>query len=102
MQRFQAETVDMQEYQYNDTADIVINTSTEHVSQETYDDWYDNIPSGSLVVVQGNDFFSCDEHVRCSKDLDEFVTMNQVIDPIFTGQLKTSMYTRFMCVFKKT
>ena len=101
MQRYQAETADMKEYRYNDTADIVINTSTEHVSQETYDVWYDNIPSGSLVVVQGNNFFSCDEHVRCSKDLDEFMTMNHVHEPIFSGQLKTSMYDRFMCIFKK-
>jgi hypothetical protein len=102
MQRFHAETADMQEYQYDDTADIVINTSTEHVTQETYDIWYNNIPSGSLVVVQGNDFFSCDEHVRCSKDLDEFMTMNHVHEPIFSGQLKTTMYYRFMCIFKKT
>lgn len=102
MERYQAETVDMSEYVYNDTADIVINTSTEHVSQETYDIWYDNIPAGSLVVIQGNDFFSCDEHVRCSNDLDEFISMNRVIDPLFVGQLKTTMYTRFMCIFRKT
>jgi hypothetical protein len=101
MQRYQAETADMKEYRYNDTADIVINTSTEHVSQETYDVWYNNIPKGSLVVLQGNDFFSCDEHVRCSKDLNEFMTMNHVNEPIFSGQLKTSMYNRFMCIFKK-
>lgn len=101
MQRYQAETIDMCEYQYNDTADIIINTSTEHVSQETYDMWYDNIPAGSLVVVQGNDFFDCDEHVRCSKDLNEFISMNRVTDPIFADELQTTMYKRFMCVFRK-
>lgn len=101
MQRYQAETADMKDYDYNDTADIVINTSTEHVTQETYDQWYENIPSRSLVVVQGNDFFSCDEHVRCSNDLDEFIKMNRVVDPIFAGQLETTMYNRFMCVFRK-
>jgi hypothetical protein len=92
----------MKEYQYTDNADIVINTSTEHVIQETYDQWYDNIPIGALVVIQGNDFFSCDEHVRCSNSLDEFIAMNRVTDPIFTGQLPTSIYTRFMCVFQKS
>ena len=102
MQRYYADTADMKEYQYNDTADIVINTSTEHVTQETYDHWYDNIPQGSLVVIQGNDFFSCDEHVRCSVDLDDFMTMNRVTDPIFAGQLETTMYNRFMCVFRKS
>lgn len=102
MQRYQAETADMKDYVYNDTTDIIINTSTEHVTQETYDIWYDNIPSGSLVVLQGNDFFSCDEHVRCSKDLEEFMTMNRVTNPIFSGELETTMYHRFMCVFKKS
>lgn len=102
MQRYHAEIADMREYQYDDTADIVINTSTEHVTQEIYDQWYDNIPYGSLVVVQGNDFFSCDEHVRCSISLDDFIIMNRVTDPIFAGQLKTSMYNRFMCVFRKS
>ena len=101
MQRYQAETADMKEYQYHDTPDIVINTSTEHVTQETYDQWYDKIPNGSLVILQGNDFFSCDEHVRCSNSLDEFITMNRVTDPIFAGQLPTSMYNRFMCIFRK-
>ena len=101
MQRYQAETADMKDYEYNDTADIIINTSTEHVTQETYDIWYDNIPKGSLVVLQGNDFFSCDEHVRCSKDLEEFMLMNRVTDPIFSGELETSVYNRFMCIFKK-
>ena len=100
-ERFYAETVDMSEYQYNDTADIIINTSTEHVTQEIYDIWYNNIPAGSLVVVQGNDYFDCDEHIRCSKDLDEFISMNRVTDPIFSGQLKTSIYNRFMAVFRK-
>jgi len=102
MQRYYADTADMKEYQYNDTADIVINTSTEHVTQETYDQWYDNIPHGSLLVVQGNDFFSCDEHVRCSINLDDFIKMNRVTDPIFAGQLETTMYNRFMCVFRKS
>ena len=102
MQRYYADTADMKEYQYSDTADIVINTSTEHVTQETYDHWYDNIPQGSLVVVQGNDFFSCDEHVRCSINLDDFIKMNRVTDPIFAGQLETTMYNRFMCVFRKS
>ena len=102
MQRYQADTANMREYQYTDNADIVINTSTEHVTQETYDQWYDNIPIGALVVIQGNDFFSCDEHIRCSNDLDEFISMNRVTDPIFTGQLSTTMYNRFMCVFRKS
>jgi hypothetical protein len=99
--RYVAETNDMSTYQYTDNTDIIINTSTEHVNQEIYDRWYDNIPKHSTVVVQGNDFFSCDEHVRCSIDLDDFMEMNHVTAPIFADKFKTSMYNRFMCIFKK-
>jgi hypothetical protein len=102
-ERFHAVTADMSTYEYdwNIQPNVVINTSSEHVDQSTYDTWYDRIPPQSLVVVQGNDFFSCDEHVRCSRDLEEFEIQNHVVDPLFKGQLKTSMYTRFMCIWIK-
>ena len=100
--RFVTDTVDMAYYKYPIKPDIVINTSTEHVSQETYNTWFNNIPKGTLVVLQGNDYFECDEHIRCSKNLDDFIEMNHVYAPVFKGELKTSMYTRFMCIFVKS
>lgn len=99
--KFKAITHDMKTYQYETYPDIVINTSTEHVTQDVYDEWYNNIPDGSLVIAQGNDFFSCDEHVRCSKDLQEFIQQNKVANPLFSGELQTDMYKRFMCIWKK-
>jgi hypothetical protein len=101
--RFKARTADMSTYDYEweITPHIVINTSSEHVTQSVYDTWYDRIPVGSLIVVQGNDFFSCDEHVRCSHSLDEFNTMNRVNKPLYTGELKTDMYTRYMSIWIK-
>lgn len=101
--RFHAVTGDMSTYEYdwNIQPNIVINTSSEHVDQATYDTWYDRIPPQSLVVVQGNDYFSCGEHVRCSRNLEEFMLQNHVVDPLFKGQLKTSVYTRFMCIWIK-
>lgn len=102
MDRYYGETDDMKTYMYKDTPDIVINTSTEHVTQEIYDQWYNNIPLNTLVVLQGNDFFSCEEHVRCSENLNDFITMNKVTNPVFQGEMKTSMYTRYMCIFNKT
>lgn len=101
--RFKAVTADMSTYQYQSDIkpDIVINTSTEHVTQEQYDQWYNNIPKGTIVVAQGNDYFTCDEHIRCSANLTEFEIMNRVSDPIFRGVLPTDMYQRFMCIWKK-
>ena len=100
--RFQALTLDMAKYEYRTKPDIVINTSTEHISQETYDTWYNNIPTGTTVVIQGNDFFSCNEHIRCSNNLKEFAVMNHALNPIYVGELPTDIYNRYMCIFKKT
>ena len=80
---------------------IVINTSTEHVDQETYDLWFDRIPYGSLIVIQGNNFFECDQHTRCSSSLLDFKRMNYVNKSIFEGTLPHDLYDRYMCVFKK-
>lgn len=101
--RFKAVTADMSTYQYQSdiVPSIVINTSTEHVTQEQYDSWYNNIPEGTIVVIQGNDYFSCDEHIRCSATLSEFEFMNQVTNSIFRGVLPTDMYNRFMCIWRK-
>lgn len=101
--RFKAITADMSAYQYQSDIhpDIVINTSTEHISQESYQQWYDNIPQGTLIVIQGNDFFSCPEHVRCSADLEEFEKMNLVSEPLYSGVIATDMYNRFMSIWRK-
>lgn len=99
--RFKARTADMSLYEYESTPDVVINTSTEHVIQSVYDDWYNNIPTGTLIVAQGNDFFSCPEHVRCSNTIEEFEKQNHVSSPLFSGSLQTHLYKRFMCIWNK-
>ena len=101
--RFKAVTADMSTYQYQSdiVPHVVINTSTEHVTQEQYDQWYDNIPTGVIVVAQGNDYFDCGEHIRCTRNLSEFELMNRVEHPIFRGVLPTDMYNRFMCIWRK-
>lgn len=100
--RFKAVTADMTTYEYQSDIQphIVINTSSEHVTQTQYDEWYDRIPAGALVVVQGNDFFACSEHIRCSQNLRDFERQNHVVDPLFSGQFHTEQYTRFMSVWR--
>lgn len=99
--KFKARTADMCLYDYETQPDIVINTSTEHISQEQYDIWYSKVPTNTLVVIQGNDFFNCEEHVRCSEDLNHFMNQNKVKDPLFAGHLQTHLYKRFMCIWRK-
>lgn len=99
--RFKAFTSNMADWKYDHLPTLVINTSTEHITQETYDDWYNNIPTGTTVVIQGNDFFSCPEHIRCSIDLDDFISMSNMKQLIWTGEFKAdkgSGYTRYMAI----
>lgn len=102
--RFKAFTNSMADYEYDHAPTVVINTSTEHVSQDVYDAWFDRIPAGTLVVLQGNDFFACEEHVRCSKDLDEFQAQSRLENIQYRGEFKAdagSGYTRFMLIGTK-
>lgn len=99
--KFISVTSDMASYEYSSKPEIVINTSTEHVTQSTYDQWYKNVPKGTLVILQGNDFFDCDGHVRCTKNLNEFKEINYVQDELFAGERFFDIYHRYMCVFVK-
>lgn len=101
--RFKAITHDMSTYSYQSdiSPDIIINTSTEHVTQNIYDLWYSNIPKGCLVIIQGNNFYSCDEHVRCSNSIEDFEYMNYVHNPLYSGVLSNSDYDRYMSIWRK-
>ena len=69
-------TGDMKDFVYSENPDVVINTSTEHVDQETFDIWYENIPRRTFIIMQGNDL-DIPEHVRPFKDLEEFLNLNR-------------------------
>lgn len=101
--KFKAVTADMASYVYqNDLPpSIVINTSTEHVTQDTYCAWFNRIPSGTLVVAQGNNYYNCEGHIRCTSSLQQFAEINMVKNPVFTGCHKTEVYTRYMCIWQK-
>jgi spermidine synthase len=96
--RFKAVTADM--CTYVEPADIVINTSCEHVTQEQYDQWLNNQSNDTLFVIQSNNYFDLDEHIRCAADLDEFIHMSK-IEPYYRGEFKTPKYTRYMIIGKK-
>jgi len=95
---FCAVTADM--CNYNEPADVVINTSCEHITQEQYEQWLSNVPDTSLIVLQSNNYFDIDEHIRCSSNLDEFTSMSK-IKPLWRGNFDTPKYTRFMIIGRK-
>jgi hypothetical protein len=92
-------TMDMGSWNiYSTDAALVINTSTEHISQNTYNSWVSQVPNNVLTVLQGNDFFSCSEHVRCSPTLEDFKKMNPLDKYILQGSLNCQTFTRWMTI----
>jgi hypothetical protein len=96
--KFRAVTADMVDYIR--PADVVINTSCEHITQEQYDQWLDNQSNDAVIVLQSNNYYELDEHVRCVKDIDEFTSQSN-IKPFFRGTHEHPKYKRFMIIGKK-
>jgi hypothetical protein len=95
--KFQAITCNMLDFQYTFIPDIVINTSCEHITQENYNIWLKNIPQESLIILQSNNYFNIDEHIRCSRDLEEFKDQSN-INIIKSSTLQFPLYNRFMII----
>jgi hypothetical protein len=96
--KFSAITADMCDFKTD--ADVVINTSCEHITQEQYERWLSNQPGDAVFVLQSNNYFDLDEHIRCSIDLTDFTKMSK-IKPYFRGTFPTSKYERYMLIGKK-
>jgi len=95
--RFRAVTSDM--CSIRSDADIIINTSCEHITQDEYDLWLSGHPQNSLLVLQSNNY-DIPEHVRTAKNLEEFKEQCN-IDVIWAGELELPLYTRWMIIGKK-
>lgn len=94
--RFRAVTADM--CNIRSDADVIINTSCEHITQDEYDLWLSGLPHNSLLVLQSNNY-DIPEHIRWAKDLKEFEEQSH-INVIWSGELKTQLYTRYMIIGK--
>jgi len=92
--RFCAVTSDMCEIRSD--ADVIINTSCEHITQDQYDLWLSGVPQNSLLVLQSNNYI-IDEHVRAASSLDDFVEQSD-IKVKWKGQLELPNYTRYMLI----
>jgi hypothetical protein len=95
--RFRAVTSDMCEV--HSSADIIINTSCEHITQKQYDRWLINMSKDSLLVLQSNNY-NIPEHIRTAVDLEEFNKQCH-IEILWTGELELPLYKRFMIIGKK-
>jgi len=95
--RFSAITADM--CNLISFADIVINTSCEHITQEQYEQWLNNRTDSQLLILQSNNY-KIEEHVRTADSLEEFKQQSH-LDILYAGELKLPLYTRWMIIGKK-
>lgn len=95
--KFHAVTSDMCEIRSD--ADVVINTSCEHITQDQYELWLSGMPFDSLLVLQSNNY-NIPEHVRTAQSLVEFESQCS-INVIWAGELLLPLYTRYMIIGKQ-
>lgn len=81
------------------SADLIINTSCEHITQKEYESWLNKISKDSIIVLQSNNY-DIDEHIRPASSLDDFIEQCQLV-PLFADKLDLPLYTRFMIIAKK-
>ena len=92
--KFRAVTSDM--CAIRSDADVVINTSCEHITQDQYDLWLSGMAYNTLFVLQSNNY-DIPEHVRTANNLEEFKSQCG-INVIWAGELELPLYKRFMII----
>ena len=80
-------------------ADVIINTSCEHITQDDYEKWLNNIPSNSLIILQSNNYV-IPEHIRIAESLEEFKSQSK-INVLWEGEKQLPIYTRYMLIGRK-
>lgn len=98
--KFKAFTQDCNNYE-GQYGDLVINTSTEHFDSM---DWFDNLPKGTNVVLQGNNM-PHDDHIVHSSTIEQFKTKYPLKTYQYQGEKKFVYpeweFTRFMIIGTK-
>jgi hypothetical protein len=82
-----------------DSPDTIINTSCEHI--DNFEEWYNKIPVGKLIILQANDYHEVEEHVNTYNTLEEFSTSAPMTEVLYEGELELTKYTRFMKIGRK-
>jgi hypothetical protein len=95
--KFRAITADM--CTVRSDADVIINTSCEHITQYEYDMWLSGMPHNSLLVLQSNNY-NIPEHIRTAQSLEDFKEQCG-INVLWAGELELPLYTRYMIIGKQ-
>jgi hypothetical protein len=83
-----------EEIEVVESPDTIINTSCEHI--QNFNEWYNNIPKNKLIILQSNNYFEIEDHVNCSRSLEEFSETTPMSKVLFEGRLDLEKYSRYM------
>jgi hypothetical protein len=72
--------------------DWIINTSCEHMNTG----WFDTVDKDQLIIMQTNDSPDFEGHINPVASLKDMESMYPLSNSLYSGQLKTPVYTRFM------
>ena len=101
IKHWERDIVDMPEKELKNS-EILINTSCEHLNQQTIYDIIDKTDRGTLIVLQSNNYHKIQEHINTVKDLQEFVTQYQSrLINIEMHEKDFLEYKRFMIIGSK-
>lgn len=86
-------------HKYDIKTDIVINTSSEHMSNLPEIIKNKNYKPECLFVLQSNDMFHIDDHINCCNNSQELIKKSNLGDIVYEGTKKMpNGYNRFMVV----
>ena len=113
--KYTTQTLPVNHYRYKDATEFekttasheiaaptcVINTSCEHI--ENFDEWFGDIPKGTLVIMQNNNFVEHDDltvvnTIDCEHAWVEKLNLSEVI---YKGTLELEKYDRYMVIGRK-
>lgn len=73
-------------------ADLIVNTSAEHMS----DDWFMTASKDTLVIMQSNNNPNFEGHINCVDSLETMRAQYPMKNTVYAGSMTTPAYTRFM------
>lgn len=97
--RFQALDRDAIGFDYDLTAEVIVNTSCEHFTAQELSHWLRSLPKGRIVALQSNNFYGEPGHVNCHYSVSAFCQSLNVQNVLFSGELDLGKYKRFMTIF---
>lgn len=86
---------------YEKDTSCIINTAVEHLDNDSYTKWFDNLPGNRPIILQSNNFSSANTHINTSSNLEEFIKKSKMKKIIYTGTLDCVQFDRYMIIGTK-